>query len=191
MDVVVTGADGFAGRWLCRQILAEGRSVTGWVRREPVHPLAGVQYRVQDIRDARGVRRAMLEDMPVEVFHLAAMTHVASCAEDPAAAHETNVLGTAHVFSAMPTGARGLFASTCHVYGKPDGSPIREDDTLRESAPTRAPRSRLSGHRGPHRSVVVARPFITPDPGSLHSRLADWAAQIRAGQRHQSGERHR
>ena len=30
----------------------------------------------QDIRDARGVHRAMLEDMPVEVFHLAAMVHV-------------------------------------------------------------------------------------------------------------------
>ena len=183
MGVVVTGADGFAGRWLCRQILAEGRSVTGWVRREPVHPLAGVRYRVQDIRDARGVHRAMLEDMPVEVFHLAAMTHVASCAEDPAAAHETNVLGTAHVFSAMPTGARGVFASTCHVYGKPDGSPIREDDTL--SGVGTYARSKVEAERviaDLNRSVVVARAFHHTGPGqsSLYV-LADWAAQIRAG----------
>lgn len=183
MDVVVTGADGFAGRWLCRQMLAEGRSVSGWVRREPVQPLPGVRYRVLDIRDADGVRHAMLDDKPAEVFHLAAMTHVGSCADDPVTAHETNVLGTSHVFSAMPSGARGLFASTCHVYGKPGRAPIREDQDLRGAgayARSKIEAEKVIAELG--RPVVVARAFHHTGPGqsSLYV-LADWAAQIREG----------
>ena len=76
-----------------------------------------------------------------------------------------------------------MFASTCHVYGKPDGSPIREDDTL--SGVGTYARSKVEAERviaDLNRSVVVARAFHHTGPGqsSLYV-LADWAAQIRAG----------
>ena len=48
--ILVTGASGFAGTWLCRQLVAADRVVIGWVRKVPAAPVAGVRYRVQEIR---------------------------------------------------------------------------------------------------------------------------------------------
>ena len=185
MKAVVTGAGGFAGKWLCRHLLAEGWTVTGWIRRRCPKPVPGVRYRMVDIRDSAGVARAMQEDAPDEVFHLAAVTHVASCEEDPDHARATNVAGTVNVFSAMPATARGVFASTCHVYGRPESSPIPEDHARNgESvyAMTKLEAEKAVKELGRH--VVIARAFHHTGPGqSTQYVLADWAAQIRRGAR--------
>lgn len=183
MTAVVTGADGFAGRWLCRHLLADGVSVTGWVRRPPDDPVAGVKYRIQDIRDGAGVARAMGEESPEYVFHLAAMTHVASCEENAQVAVDTNVTGAVNVFSSMPAEARGVFASTCHVYGRPSVTPTSESHPL--NAHGVYAQSKVAAELAIlrlNRHVVIARAFHHTGPEqSRQYVLADWAGQIRDG----------
>jgi len=184
MTSVVTGANGFAGRWLCKALVQKEATVVGWVRALPPDPIPGVSYRVQDIRDADGCAAAMRDDQPDTVFHLAAMTHLADCEAHPAAAHVTNVVGTRNVFQAMPASVRGVFSSTCHVYGQPKSKRISE------THPT-APKgvyaeSKLEAEleiRRLGRNVAIARAFHHTGPGqSTRYVLADWAAQIRSGQ---------
>ena len=126
MNTVVTGANGFAGRWLCRLLIEHGAVVDGWVRREPSEPIAGVRYRLVDIRHREQVGDAMSLSRPDAVYHLAAITNLRECEDNPTVAEQTNVAGTFNVFSVMPDEAKGLFASTCHVYGKPQELPIAE-----------------------------------------------------------------
>ena len=183
MKAVVTGADGFAGRWLCRYLLTGGVDVTGWVRREPLQPIAGVRYRVQDIRDRAESEWALNEDSPNQVFHLAALTHLAECADNPADAQDINVQGAVNVFRAMPAAARGVFASTCHVYGAPQADPITEDHPLNPQGVYAQSKANAEAEiRALGKDVVIARAFHHTGPGqSARYVLADWAAQVRAG----------
>ena len=59
LSAVVTGADGFAARWLCASLIRDGWLVTGWVRSTPLDPIDGVIYRLVDIRDRERCRWAM------------------------------------------------------------------------------------------------------------------------------------
>ena len=180
MRVVVTGASGFAGTWLCRQLVASERVVIGWVRQVPAEPVPGVRYRVQDIRDREGCKVAMRADEPARVFHLAAMTHVSSCEADGVAAHDANVRGTHNVLSSMPAQAVGLFSSTCHVYGRPQRLPIDEHHPtfpVGTYARTKLEAEEVACQA--HPKVVIARAFHHTGPGQASRyALAGWAEQL-------------
>lgn len=184
MRVVVTGGDGFAGRWLCRLLADDGAHVVAWVRRKPAAPLPGVQYRVQDIRDAPGCSQGMREDAPDQVFHLAAITHLGQAEEDPKAAHVTNVDGTHNVMAATPRGATAVFASTCHVYGPPSSLPIDESHPCAPGG-TYAQTKLLAEEAATESCsrAVIARAFHHTGPGqSTQYALSDWAQKVAAGQ---------
>jgi GDP-4-dehydro-6-deoxy-D-mannose reductase len=183
LRVVVTGAGGFAGRWLCRGLLERGVNVVGWVRRPPKEPIAGLEYRIVDVRNERQCWDGMSVDQPQQVFHLAAMTNLSDCEGDPTGAHNTNVMGTRNVFSSMPKSAVGVLSSTCHVYGVPQCLPITERHPLasvgvyscsKQEAETEALKT--------GRKVVIARAFHHTGPGqSIRYAIADWCQQIRLG----------
>jgi UDP-glucose 4-epimerase len=123
--VVVTGAAGFIGRRLVSRLADEGREVYAMDAR-PLLPLpAGVRVAGADLRDpgAAGVIRALRPD---RVVHLAGMSQLGACEQDPRAAFEHNVTATANVVRGL--GSAGLvLASSAHVYG-PRGDPAREED---------------------------------------------------------------
>ena len=112
MRALVTGAGGFAGTWLCRQLVGQGIQVVAWVRSIPLEPIEDVQYRVQDVRDFLGCEAAMGRDSPKWVYHLAAMTNLADCEEDPGAAKEVNVQGSARDRTADLTVQRSVALTT-------------------------------------------------------------------------------
>jgi GDP-4-dehydro-6-deoxy-D-mannose reductase len=179
----VTGADGFAGRWLCRHLLDRNVTVFGWVRRPPSEPIQGVDYRVVDVRNRLECRDGMRMDQPYQVFHLAAMTHLGDCEEEPVAAHNTNVNGTKNIFLSMPKFAIGILSSTCHVYGIPESLPITEQHST--AATGVYARTKLDAELEALRTgrpVVIARAFHHTGPGqSVRYAIADWCQQIRSG----------
>jgi GDP-4-dehydro-6-deoxy-D-mannose reductase len=126
----------------------------------------------------------MAEDAPAAVFHLAALTRLSDCEDRPALAHSVNVQGSANVFGAMPEGARGLLASTCHVYGRPQVACVDEEqptDPRGVYAQSKFDAEREALASG--RDVVIARAFHHTGPGQAPTFvLANWAAQMRAGQ---------
>ncbi len=184
--IVVTGADGFAGRWLCRQQRSQGAEVLGWVHHLPADPLPGVIYRVQPLEDGPGVRSALRADRPERLFHLGAVSRVGACDRDPDRAIAVNVGGTEHLLSALPGSCRMLLASTCLVYGQPEWLPLDEahptcPDSLYGRTKETAERLCLAAVRSGLR-VVVARAFHHTGPGqAARYALADWAGQLAAG----------
>lgn len=110
--VLVTGAGGFIGSELCRQIYAYAPSALVMLDRDE-SALHSVQLSldgrglldsrdlvVADIRDAERVMEVFSEHRPEVVFHAAALKHVPLLEMHPCEAAKTNVFGTLHVLEA-------------------------------------------------------------------------------------------
>lgn len=122
--VLVTGATGFIGTPLCRELLARGRAVAALVREHSkVDRLRqlGVELVPGDVTDAESVRRA--------VAGCDAVFHVAGClkALEAAAFDRVNRDGTRNVVSAcaeLETPPRVVLVSSLAAVGpSPDGKP--------------------------------------------------------------------
>lgn len=102
MRVLVTGADGFIGRHLCKSLEAWGHEVVHWDL--PGHDITNMNLHAPAL-DA--------------VVHLAAVASPALCHKDPCKAFNVNVNATHNVLKmAVAAGAKRLIlASSAHVYG--------------------------------------------------------------------------
>jgi nucleoside-diphosphate-sugar epimerase len=129
--LVVTGANGFVGRAVCRRALAAGHTVTALVRR-PGGCIDGVREWVHSRADFDGLGAEWPVDLEADcVIHLAARVHVMRDeSPDPDAAFDaTNVTGTLRLAEAAHGhGVRRIvFASSIKAVGESDdGTPLSE-----------------------------------------------------------------
>lgn len=189
MKVLVTGADGFVGRWLIRRLLADGRDVYGAVRPAqsptPVGPAAdltaaereAVRWLPLELTDAESVRRAV--QFPYDaVVHLAAVSSGAEATRDPGYAWTVNAAGTARIVEGLAEAKRtgradpvALVVSTAEVYGVcAEPRPRRETDAVAPRSPYAASKAgaelaALEAWRRTGLRVVVARAFAHTGPG--------------------------
>ena len=196
MKVLVTGADGFVGRWLIRRLLDDGREVYGAVR--PADPprddgltadeRAHVRWLPLEINDAESVRRCV--DLPYDaVVHLAAVASGAAALRDPGSAWEVNAAGTARIAHVLAEARRKdradpvvLIVSTGEVYGRGNSTLRRETDPTAPCSPYAA--SKLGGEeagleawRRAGLRVVIARAFAHTGPGQDPSFVVPAFAQ--------------
>lgn len=121
MRVLVTGANGFVGQTLCRQLLQDGKhEVVGAVRGE-VKSVAGITLRVVGDIDSHTPWRHALDGMDV-VVHLAGRAHVMRDTHiDPLAAYRTvNTQGTINLArqAALAGVKRLVYVSSVKVCGE-------------------------------------------------------------------------
>ncbi len=171
MRVLVTGADGFVGRWLVPRLLTEGHDVTAAVGPGGTTP-ADWTTAPLELGEAESVRRAVAGGYDA-VVHLAAVASGRDARRDPGSAWEINAAGTARVaevLGGIRAGGSGdpllLLVSTAEVYGAGAVPPVprREDD---EPAPCSAyAASKLGAEiaaaevaRRTGLRVVIARPY--------------------------------
>ncbi|MGF7136714.1 nucleoside-diphosphate-sugar epimerase [Paraburkholderia sp. EB58] len=131
--ILVTGANGFVGRALCRALVAGGHVVTGLVRQT-----GGCESGVQEWADGGKDFSCLASSWPQElrpecVVHLAARVHVLNddTADPDAAFRATNVEGALRVAeAAFQSGARRfVFVSSIKAVAEGDfGRPLREED---------------------------------------------------------------
>lgn len=111
--VLVTGAAGFTGRYVCAELERRGMAPVRW----------GAGFRLVDLADRHEVHAAIDEAKPDYVIHLAAVSFVAH--EDVEAIYRTNVVGTRHLLeglSRLPEPPRRvILASSANVYGNVEG----------------------------------------------------------------------
>ncbi len=183
MKVVVTGADGFVGGWMIRELLRTGHHVVGAIRigAGPPRDLAEEErLRVQwvdfDLTSAESVKEVAAISTDA-VVHLAAVASGADARKDPGYAWAVNAAGTARVAEAIGRArhdGRGdpllLVVSTGEVYGHGAGRPSIETDPLVPASPYAASKvgaevaagevARRTGLR-----TIIARAFPHTGPG--------------------------
>lgn len=101
---LITGAAGFVGQWLCRELLTAGWEVVGaGIAAQPPDGIltrderGSVRWLLADVRNQSDLARVVTETRPDAVFHLAGVTFVPEAQGDPVLTHEINVLGAARL----------------------------------------------------------------------------------------------
>jgi CDP-glucose 4,6-dehydratase len=146
---LVTGARGFAGAWLAKALLDQGRKVVSLDKGREERPvstlrLLGIEEDVVDVmgdlNDGDLMERLLTEHGVDSVFHLAAETIVGTVQASPVRGFETNVRGTWTLLDACRrTGVeRIVVASSDKAYGAHDELPYREEYPLQATAPYEA-----------------------------------------------------
>jgi len=184
VKVLVTGADGFVGRWLVRRLLTDGREVSAAVRPAAggvddgftAEERAAVRWLPLELTDAESVRRCVAHPYDA-VAHLAAVASAVDAVRDPGHAWNVNAAGTARLVQALAEARRDgpadplvLVVSTAEVYGRGDGGLRQESDPPTPVSPYAASKlgaeiAALETWRRTGLRVVVARPFAHTGPG--------------------------
>jgi CDP-glucose 4,6-dehydratase len=138
--VLITGANGFVGSWLCQRLVSEGAQAVALIRdRIPgsnFHKL-GLHARVDEVSgtltDFDLVWRMVSEYMVEYCFHLAAQAIVGVANQSPLSTFESNIRGTWNLLEALRLSKtiRGVVvASSDKSYGVHRDLPYREDHAL-------------------------------------------------------------
>jgi nucleoside-diphosphate-sugar epimerase len=180
----VTGATGFVGGVLARQLRDAGHDVVALVRRPDAASklgAIGIETRPGDITDRESVRHAMAG---VDgVFHVAAWFKVRQSGmtrgardsrgggEERREAHRINVEGTRNVLEAMRDLGipRGVYTSTIAVYGDTRGRVV--DESIRPERPNTSlyDETKWRAHYEVAEPLIVAGlPLVVVQPGVVY-----------------------
>jgi GDP-4-dehydro-6-deoxy-D-mannose reductase len=164
---LVTGGSGFVGGHLVALLAERGDEVEAPPRAE------------LDVLDPEAVARAVRDNTPERIFHLAAFASPGRSWDEPRDALRLNIEGTLNVLEAARThapGARVLLPTSGEVYGPPASLPLTEDAPLRPQNPyavSKAACDLLGAQYGDAHAlhVVRARSFNHAGPGQSDEYL--------------------
>ncbi len=190
---LVTGASGFVGPYVVRELQGTGWEVWTLDRSGPA--CEGAQSVRADLGDEEQVRSALRQANPDVVIHLAAQSSVPASFKDPVRTLSNNLLGTAHLLYAgaeLDPQPRVLVVGSAEEYGRvrPEDMPIRETQPLAPVSPygvSKAAQSLLAlSLRASHGlPTVVLRPFNHTGPAQrpdfVVPSFARQIARIEAG----------
>lgn len=155
MNILLTGARGFTGRYFLE------------AARDSGHTVAVLQA---DLTDVDALGREVLELKPDAVVHLAAISFVAHA--DQSALYAVNVVGTTNLLSALaalpkPPG-KILLASSANVYGNCMVSPIAETQAVapvNHYATSKLAMEQMARTYMDRLPIIITRPFNYTGPG--------------------------
>ena len=203
MRALVTGAGGFVGRYLVRELHDSGYDIIATdIIEAPEDSGAGrfpegVEFRRLDLREVGEVRAVFADFAPRAVFHLAAQSSAARSFEDPRETLETNIFGTLNLLEAAresvgETPTRFLSVGSCEEYGRrtPDEMPLTERSPVEPVSPyavSKASQSMLvlQYHSAYGLECMTTRSFSHTGPGQtarfVLPAFAKQCVEIKAG----------
>lgn len=170
MKVLVTGADGFVGRWLIQHLEDSGDEV--WRAAGPGAP-DGDRQRSLDLADRSSVDVVIAWAEPEVIYHLAAVAFGPWAAANISDAIDVTVRGTAFLLDAAAgrsSPPRVLIPSSSEVYGAAGDAPITESAevapvSLYGATKVAQEALGLAYHRSSGLPVIVTRSFNHVGPG--------------------------
>ena len=152
---VITGITGQDGSFLAELLLEKGYEVTGISRGTSERSLGRSEHlREQlalvfcDLLDVDGLRGAIAQTQPHELYHLASPSFVPTSWEQPLQTFQTIAGSTAAILEAareIDSSTRIFLASSSAIFGEAPESPQREDTQCRPTNPYAI--AKLAGHQ--------------------------------------------
>ncbi len=139
MKVLLTGAEGFVGKYLRQELAHHGYEVIACDRNNPTSD-SGEFYQL-DLDNFSEVSALLMKAKPDGIFHLAGWSHVGASWESPAKVYQANTINTIHLFQEFSriAGERGkfFFVSSSDVYGvvPPELIPLKENSPANPVSP--------------------------------------------------------
>lgn len=169
MKYFLTGATGFIGGRVARQMIEAGHAVVA-VARDPAraqHLAAmGVEVRQGDVTDKASMRAPMAG--ADGVFHIAGWYKLG--ARDKRAGEQINVAGTRNVLELMRELGipRGVYTSTLAVFSDTRGRLV--DETYRYSGPhlSEYDRTKWAAHQIAEQFINAGLPLVIVQPGAVY-----------------------
>jgi GDP-4-dehydro-6-deoxy-D-mannose reductase len=171
---LVTGANGFVGRYLVDALLARGEKVVALTRgRSPIRETPAESYSC-DLAEG-DIGSLLRETRPTCIYHLAGFSDAGASVRRPEAAWRDNLVATERLLGAVresKLSPRMLTVSSGLVYGKADDDRDLLDETslLRPESPYA--QSKLAAEQAVEQfgrdtgiEVIRARPFNHTGPG--------------------------
>lgn len=199
MRILITGASGFYGPYLIKELLLQGHQVFGigfrrnqdWLREVLGEDFFSedFQFAEIDITDHYAISKYIKQLEPEFVHHLAAQANIPTSKENPISTFRTNIEGTFNVLaSCRGFECRVHLASSSDVYGpvKPVEQPIQETQLLQPLNPYGISKVAMEmigrmGHQNQSeflKNVIVTRLFTSFGPGqSTDSAISNFAWQ--------------
>lgn len=185
MRALVTGAAGFVGQWVGRELIERGWDVAGTSLEatppvvRPNDALASVRWHVADVRRGDELARLIDATKPDAILHLAGVAFVPAAQADPGAALETNVIAAARLLGEVKarraSGALDpavLVIGSGEQYGRHDASemPLPESAAQRPHSVYAASKAAqehvaLEAFRSSGLRVIATRSFNHSGPG--------------------------
>ena len=144
---IITGVTGQDGSYLAEFLLDKGYRVVGLKRRTSIINTSRIDHffenknfhlRYFDLSDLSSMISIVNEFKPVEVYHLAAQSHVKVSFENPIYTTQTNALGTLNMLEAIRlTNKKIRFyqASTSELFGTNHGKSFNEKSIFKPASP--------------------------------------------------------
>jgi len=191
MRALVTGAAGFLGSYMTRELVQRGievlaTSLPGAAPGAIPATADAPRWTALDVREAEAVDRTVQEFSPDVVYHFAGLAFVIPSWQDPEGTFRTNVLGTLHLLESLRRhrpDARFAFAGSGTQYGDPEQVPTPEDAPMRPTSPYASSKAAADllcyqYFRSFGIPVVRYRIFGTTGVGKVGDSINDFASQI-------------
>jgi nucleoside-diphosphate-sugar epimerase len=175
--VLITGLNGFTGRYLAVELGRRGYEVHGTVAAHEAGSAQSDRVHVADLLEPAALLRVVLHVQPVYVVHLAAIAFVAH--GDARDVYLTNIVGTRNLLQAAADANTGrlrnvLLASSANIYGNALADPIDEGQPpspANDYAVSKLAMEHMATLWRDRLPITIARPFNYTGVGQSESFL--------------------
>ena len=187
--VLITGANGFVGKYLIEKLLSEDCQVYGTVLDGDLYADSRVNFYHLDLTDTVETKKLIEKVQPDIIFHLASQSSVKMSWDKPQLTFNVNVIGTINLLEGIRIcnpSARIILIGSSEEYGsifKENSSPLEETKCFPENiyAITKSTQNYLGNmyYKAYGMNIVMTRSFNHVGPGqSPQFVISDFCKQV-------------